>query len=650
MKFTKKIVLALSVTFSMLIALVVGLINVNASKIRQGVGNLNSNQEATTQKTYKYAPGTVSLQRGGSTLNYAYNLKNNQGDTPATVAYEYSFGNDMDRATAVNLKELDATDVNISYFWDNKQIDLAETIETKTEFECQIIPNYNDRVYIYVFVSPKEGVEHIPTSFTSKVVWYYGVPKDLSIVNNITGETTYQTVVDNQSIDKNTLIKPESFVKNEDGKEVTYYFDSWFLDKDYTQMVDADDVKFGQQVYARYANFPKYKTDYTTFENGGYTIINNPNITNLVVPSIYNDGVNGDAPIVVVKDNSFDRCDGLISIDLSVCTSLTTIEYDAFYNCTNLISVNLRNCSALTKIDRYVFQYCRRLFSIIMPSNVKSIGRDAFGYCNSLTSITLPESLTNIEENAFFECYALAEIYNLSSLNIVAGTSYKNSSNQNTYLGQYAKVVHTSLSTPSRIQDIDNVKYYVSNTDVVALYAIDKNITSHTFHSRTTEINQYAFDNCRSLTSIDLPDTLTSIGVYAFYNCSGLTSITLPSSLTSIGNYAFYYCESLTSITLPSALTLIGDYSFLKCNKLTSILIPTSVTYIGKDAFQQCVKLTSITIEGGGTWYNSTSSNYTAFNNADIIDLSNSATNVRYFTVLSSNGGYSDYYFYRKVA
>ena len=43
---------------------------------------------------------------------------------------------------------------------------------------------------------------------------------------------------------------------------------------------------------------------------------------------------------------------------------------------------------------------------------------------------------------------------------------------------------------------------------------------------------EYAFEDCSSMTSIALPDSLTSLGVGAFYGCDSLTSIALPDSLT----------------------------------------------------------------------------------------------------------------------
>ena len=75
---------------------------------------------------------------------------------------------------------------------------------------------------------------------------------------------------------------------------------------------------------------------------------------------------------------------------------------------------------------------------------------------------------------------------------------------------------------------------------------------------------------CTSLQSVDLSTSgLTSINESAFMQCSSLSSIQLPASLTSIGNYAFKSCSSLSSIELPASLTSIGDYAFGDCPKLS---------------------------------------------------------------------------------
>ena len=114
-----------------------------------------------------------------------------------------------------------------------------------------------------------------------------------------------------------------------------------------------------------------------------------------------------------------------------------------------------------------------------------------------------------------------------------------------------------------------------------------------------TRITDNAFQNCSSLTTINLPDSLTGIGDRTFQNCSSLTTINLPDSLTGIGGNAFQSCSSLTTINLPDSLTGIGGGAFYSCSSLTTINLPDSLTGIGDWAFSGCSSLENVTIENG---------------------------------------------------
>lgn len=119
-----------------------------------------------------------------------------------------------------------------------------------------------------------------------------------------------------------------------------------------------------------------------------------------------------------------------------------------------------------------------------------------------------------------------------------------------------------------------------------------------------TALPREAFDTCKNLESIVLPDSLTNIGEYAFYNCNNLDTITLPNSLTTIEQGAFASCISLTSINLPNSITSIGTLVFSNCRSLTSITLPNSLTTLKSNMFQGS-GLTSITIPSSITTWES---------------------------------------------
>jgi len=161
-------------------------------------------------------------------------------------------------------------------------------------------------------------------------------------------------------------------------------------------------------------------------------------------------------------------------------------------------------------------------------------------------------------------------------------------------------------------------------------YYSNKSLRSFIFPASIKSIDDYAFRNCRGLTSLSLSTATQSIGFWAFASCKSLTSILIPSSVTNINEQAFEGCSVLYKVDaanpnysslegvlynkartkliqcpasktgrfiIPSTVEVIGQYSFIFCKGITSITIPFSVSQIQSFAFEFCSNLSSITVE-----------------------------------------------------
>jgi len=144
--------------------------------------------------------------------------------------------------------------------------------------------------------------------------------------------------------------------------------------------------------------------------------------------------------------------------------------------------------------------------------------------------------------------------------------------------------------------------------NIYGIFKNCKNLTNVNFNNSTSYIINfsYAFQNCISLTSIDLSNIVTNKALnisYMFSNCLSLKSINL-SGINAINikdmSGLFYYCSSLTSIDFTSLkfLNVLNiKYMFAGCTLLSEVNLKflqfshlKDMSYIFKD----CLKLTSI--------------------------------------------------------
>ena len=222
--------------------------------------------------------------------------------------------------------------------------------------------------------------------------------------------------------------------------------------------------------------------------------------------------------------------------------NITALPTQAFYNSKNVEHLILPN--TLITIGEEMF-YQSDLRSVVIPTNVTTVGYSAFKRCSSLTTVTFEKE---------------------SQLKTIGGDYY--------YGGAFSDCTAlTSIEIPASVETIGNT----------------------------------AFSDCSSLATVTFEkgSRLKTIGNNAYYRCTSLTSIEIPASVETIEKKAFMHCSSLATVTFEKGSqlkTIAGDSydgAFSDCTALTSIEIPASVETIEATAFKRCSQLATVTFEKG---------------------------------------------------
>lgn len=258
------------------------------------------------------------------------------------------------------------------------------------------------------------------------------------------------------------------------------------------------------------------------------------------------------------------------------------------------------------EIAQSVFKGCSSLESVNWPTTITTIGSAAFDGCEELTYLSSIDNITSIGSYAFRDCSKLDSIKTLNLLflegTINDGTFYGSSVEDIVSLGNISEIKAANTTWGAFMKCLNlrkvNLPESLLKIGIAAFYGCTS-LYQVKFSEAINEIGASAFYNCSKLEGILNFPNLQSLGANAFYNCSKLEKIESLGKITKIPEGAttnqgfgiFNNCISLKSVVLPESVITIGSGAFSRCVELETINIPSGVTIIGDIAFYSCSKL-----------------------------------------------------------
>ena len=307
------------------------------------------------------------------------------------------------------------------------------------------------------------------------------------------------------------------------------------------------------------------------------------------------------------------KCDSLKKLTLG--EGMTTVNENAFKNLKGLEQLTLP--STLKSIGAGAFTDCVSLKNVTLPENLESVGGSAFSGCKSLGSITIPSSVKQVGGAAFSGCGNLKDIYVKSGVESIGDGAFDGDMADLWYEGtkaQWDEIYPYSLPDAIRLhvqwtqesETKDDFAFEISGgkAAITGYYGrsdavnVPGSVKLDDVDYEVSAIDDEAFSQCRSITSVTLPASVKSIGDKAFYECTSLAGITFPTALAEIGEGAFYGCTSLENITLPAGVDNVMKETFYGCTSLQKVtFIAGSGVFVGESAFEECTSLSEIELE-----------------------------------------------------
>jgi hypothetical protein len=225
----------------------------------------------------------------------------------------------------------------------------------------------------------------------------------------------------------------------------------------------------------------------------------------------------------------------------------------------------------------------KRIRSIQLPSTILRLDR-AFACCFELEEIELPPYAALIEDN-FHLCYALKEI------RVPEENPHYASRNGVLYSKDGKRLLRCPPGHALNVEDIfDGIEAIAESA-----FEFCKNLLNVTIPESVSVIEGYAFSNCRNLSHIQLHPNIQMVGDGHFWCCKSLDNVIYFNIDELIPNREFYSCEHLENIDIQCKISSIGENAF--CNSaLMEFTVPKGTKVIKRSAFMHCFALKTIRI------------------------------------------------------
>lgn len=125
--------------------------------------------------------------------------------------------------------------------------------------------------------------------------------------------------------------------------------------------------------------------------------------------------------------------------------------------------------------------------------------------------------------------------------------------------------------------------------EIIGNYAFrETGIDKIYFPKSLKKLGDAVYEECLSLTRVEIPGHIEQIGANLFYSCTGILSATLPEGMYEIPKTMFQYCKALMTVNSPESVRIIRTSAFANCKYVTSFVLPDSLLYIERSAFSNC--------------------------------------------------------------